>query len=80
MVFDIKKCTKVLGMSIQDLTAYFYSDNGFIYSTQPERLQRSSDDLTGLFDKVILRKNTKKTASIACQPCHKPGVMLVEAY
>ena len=54
-----------LGLSIRDLVAYLYSDNGLVTSTQPERLQREFSVLTGLFDRVDLRTNTRKTVSMA---------------
>ena len=69
-----------LNLSIQDLVAYFYSDNGLIASTQPERTHQALNILTGLFDKVGLRTNTEKMMSMACQTCHTPVIMSVEAY
>ena len=69
-----------IGLLIRDLAAYFYSDNGIITLNQPERLQRVVDILSGLFERVGLRKNTPKTVSMACQTCHVNGRMLVEAY
>ena len=47
-----------LGMNIMDLAAYFYADNVLVASTQPERLERTFDVLTGLFERFVLRKNT----------------------
>ena len=49
-------------------------------STQPERLQRAFDVLTGLFNWVGLRSNMLKTVGMVCQPCHAPGGVLEEAY
>ena len=69
-----------LGLSIQDLVAYFYANDGFVALTQPERLHRAFEVLTGLFDWVGLRKNTQKTGSMACQTCDAPGRMPGEAY
>ena len=80
VVAEIEEGTERLGMSIWDLAAYFYAYNGLITSTQTERLQRAFAILTGLFDRVGLRTNTRKTASMACQPCHASGKMSVEAY
>ena len=62
-----------IGMSIWDLAAYFYSKNGLVTSTQPERLKRELEVLTGIFDRASLRKNTRKMVSMACQPYHMPG-------
>ena len=47
-----------LGIAIIDLVAYFYANCGLVASTQPERLQRAFDVLTGLFDRFVLRTNT----------------------
>ena len=69
-----------LGLTIIDLATYFYADNGLMASTQLERLQRKFDVLAGLFDRVVLRKNTTKTVGMVCQPCHAPGRGLEEAY
>ena len=57
-----------------------YANDGLVASTQPQMLQREFEVLTGLFDRVGLRENTQKTASMVCQPCHAPGVISAEAY
>ena len=80
MVTETEEGTEGLRLSIQDLEDLFYADYGLVALTQPGRLQRASDALTGLFDRVGLRKNTRKTVSMACQTCHTPSMMLVEAY
>ena len=69
-----------LGLLIWDLAEYFYANNGIVASNQPERLQREFEVLTGLLDRVGLRKNTRKTVSMDCQPCHALGRILVEEY
>ena len=53
-----------LGLPIQDLEAYFYANDGLVISTQLERLQRVLGVLTGLFNRVGLRMNRRKTISI----------------
>ena len=65
---------------MQQLAAFFYVDDGFFTSTQPETLHWAFGVLSGLFDRVGLRKNTRKTVIMACHLFHKPGRMLVEAY
>ena len=60
---------------VGELAAYFYADDVIVASTQPERLHRAFRFLTVLFDWVGFRKNTRKTVSMACQPCHAPGLM-----
>ena len=75
MVAPTKDSTEGLGLSIQDFTAYFYSKNGFVALTQPERLQRAFDVLASLFVWDSLWTNAHKTVSMACQPCHAPVQM-----
>ena len=72
--------TEGLGISIRDLASYFCSENGLVASTQPERLQQVLDVLAGIFEWFGLKMNTRKMVSMAFQPYHTPGRMLVEAY
>ena len=53
-----------LSLTIIDLVDYFYANDGLVPSTQPERLQRAFDVLTGLFDQVELQTNTVKTVGM----------------
>ena len=69
-----------LGLSIRELAAYFYAEDGLVASIKPERLQREFDILTGLFDQVGLSMNTRKTVIMECQPYHAPGQMYLEEY
>ena len=62
-----------LGLTIIDLEAYFYAENIIVAPNQPERIQRAFDVLTGLLDRVSLRKKTAKTVGMVCQPCCMPG-------
>ena len=80
LVTPTEEGTGGLGLTIIDLEAYFYANNGFVASTQPERLQRVFDVRTGLFDRFKLRTNTAKTVGMVCQLCHAPGGMEEEAY
>ena len=61
-----------LGLTIIDLAAYLYDDDGLVVSTQPERLHRALDVLAGLFDHVSLRKNMANMVVMVCQPRHTP--------
>ena len=61
-----------LGLTIIDLEAYFYADDGLVASTQSERLQRVFDVLTGLFKRVVLCTNMVNTVGMVCHPCHAP--------
>ena len=69
-----------LGLTIIYLAAYLYAEDVLVAPTQPERLHRAFDVLTGLFDRLGLRKNTAKMIGMVCQPCHVPGGMSDEAY
>ena len=64
-----------LGASVQDIAAYFYMDERLVLSTQMESLHRSFDFLMDLDYQIGLRKNVRKTVSMAFQSCHTPGCM-----
>ena len=49
-----------LGMTIIDLAAYFYANNGLVALAQPERLQRAFEVLTSLFNWIGLKKKRKR--------------------
>ena len=53
-----------IGISVKDLEAYFYADNGLITSNQPERLKSSFDVTVDLFDPAGLQKNIWKMVSM----------------
>ena len=63
-----------------EFKAYFYANDGLVASTQPESIYREFNVLTGLFDRVILRTNRRKTVSMACHPLHASVWMSSEAY
>ena len=80
MVTPSEEGTGGLGLTTIDLETYFYANNSLVALTQPERLQREFDVLIGLFDRVVLLKNTAKMTGMVFQPCHTPGGMSEEAY
>ena len=57
---------EVLGLLIWNFLEYFYTDDGLVASTQPERMQRAFGVLAGLFDRVGLRMNMWKMVSMDC--------------
>ena len=67
--------TEGIGLSIQDLAAHFYANGGILKYNKSEIPQRAFEVLGGLFDRVGLRKNDRKTVSMAFQTCHMPGQM-----
>ena len=72
--------TEILGLLIQDLAEYFYAKYVIFSSTQPERIQREFEFLSGLFDQVGLRTNARKMLSMSCRKFHVPVRMSLEAY
>ena len=64
VVMTIEAGTGGLGLNIIYLADYFYAKDGLVVSTQPERLQRAFDVLTGLFDWVGLQTNAAKTVGM----------------
>ena len=80
VVVEIEAGAEVLVALVQDLEAYFYTDNGLVALTQSERLKRSFDILTYLFDWFGLWTNVRKKARMEFRTCHTPGYMLEVAY
>ena len=58
---------------IFNLEALYYADDGLVASPQTERLQRAFSVIIDLFNRVGIRANVWKTASMTCQPCYIPG-------
>ena len=48
-------------------------DDGLVASANPVLLQGEFDTLTGLFDRVELGKNVRKTIRMICHPCRTVG-------
>ena len=59
---------------------FFYADDGLVAWTDPVWLQGPFDTLTGLFDRVGLRKNAYKTVSMIFRPFQEAGTHLEGAY
>ena len=53
--------------------ALFYAVNGMVASSDTQWLQWAFTQLVGLFDRVGLNTNTKKTVSMTCRPCTAAG-------
>ena len=49
--------------------AFFYVDNGMVASTNSGWLHTAFDILTGLFDRVGLKTNFKRTVGMVCHIC-----------
>ena len=61
-------------------SALFYADDGMVALSDPQWLQWAFTKLVGLFDRVGLNTNTKKTVSMTCRPCTAAGNRSEEAY
>ena len=51
-----------------DTVAPFYANDGLVVSTDPDWLQEEFDTLTGLFDRVVMRKNVGNTVGMVFFP------------
>ena len=60
--------------------ALFYADNGMVASSDPGWLQGAFNTLVGLFDRVGLRTNVRKTVGMLFHPCYAAGNLTTEAY
>ena len=56
------------------------TDDGMVASTDPRWLQWAFTILVGLFDRVGLKTNQRKTVSMACRPCSATGNCSVISY
>ena len=61
-------------------TALFYAGDGLVDYIDPGWLQLAFDMLTGLFDRVGLRKNFPKTVGMVYKPFRVARVRADEAY
>ena len=59
---------------------FFCEDKVMVASTNPRWIQSMFDTLTGIFDRVGLRANFRKTVGIICNLCRSAGVRADKAY
>ena len=60
--------------------AFFYLDDGMVMSLDPRWLQGAFSTLLGLFDRVGLKKNSRKTFGMVFHPCQAAGMQSEAAY
>ena len=48
--------------------ALFYADNGMVASLDPRWIQGDFSTLVGLFERVGLKNNSRKTVGMVCRP------------
>ena len=58
----------------------FYADDGMVALSDPRWIHGAFSTLVGLFDKVGMRTNVRKTVDMVCSPCQTPGTQLGKAY
>ena len=58
----------------------FYADDGMVALSDPCWLQGEFNTLVGLFDRVDLRTNVRKTVGMICCHCQAAGNQLEAAY
>ena len=69
-----------LGKEERHQAALFYAEDGMVASSDPGWLQGTFNTLVGLFDRVGLRNNVRKTVGMVCHPCQAAGNLTTEAY
>ena len=58
----------------------FYADDVMVASSDPRWLQGAFSTLIGLFDRVGLQTNFRKTVSMVCRPFQAAGTQLEVSY
>ena len=58
-----------IGHEVRHQATLFYADDGMVALSNPAWLQVEFTALVGLFDRVGLQTNFRKTVSMVCQPC-----------
>ena len=58
----------------------FYADDGMVALSDPAWLQGAFNALLGLFDRVGLQTNVRKTVSMVCHPCQAVGKITTAEY
>ena len=59
---------------------FFYANYGMVSSTDPVWLQSEFDTLMGLFYRVVLRTNIRKTVGVVFRPCQTAGLQADKSY
>ena len=61
------------GQGSRHHNALFYADDGVVAFLDPQWLQGAFSTLVGLFDRVGLWTNARKTVGMVCHPCQVAG-------
>ena len=68
-----------LGKEGRHQAALFYADNGNVDTYDPRWLHGVFNNLVGIFDRVGLHKNARKTVGMVCHPCQAAGKLFTAA-
>ena len=69
-----------LGQEGRHQAELFYADDGMVASSDPAWIQGAFNALVGLFDRVVLQKNVRKTVRMVCHPFQAAGNITKAAY
>ena len=58
----------------------FYADGDMVASSDPQWIHSAFSTLVGLFDRVGLQTNIRKTVGMVCRTCQAAGTQLEAAY
>ena len=59
--------------------ALFYANDGMVTLLDPAWLQVAFNALVGLFDRMVLQTNVRKTVGMVCHPCQAAGNLTTAA-
>ena len=68
------------GKEVRHHNSLFYADDGMVSLSDPRCLQGAFSTLVGLFDRMGLRNNFRKTVGMVCRPCQAAGTQSESAY
>ena len=73
LVGEVREVRRTWGKEVLHHTYFLYEDGGLVASKDPVFLQGAFDTFTGLFDRVGIWKNVRKTVGMICRPCSAVG-------
>ena len=69
-----------LGQQGRHQASLFYANDSMVALSDPAWLQDAFNALVGLFDRVVLQKNVRKTVGMVCHPCQAAGNITKATY
>ena len=80
VVLEESEARGELGQEGRHQAAFSYADDGMAASLDPVWLQGAFNALVGLFDRVGLQTNARKTVGMVCHSCQAAGNLTTAAY